>query len=216
MQPLRRGLLIAIEGIDGSGKSTLARHLYQMLASDYKTMLTKEPGGTPLGQSLRALLQEPSAPLAPKCEYLLFAADRAQHFYELIIPALAECTLIISDRMSDSSLVYQAYAKQLDTQMIQSINAWVMEQRKPDLVIYVRISAAQAYERMQQRGSLTGMEKNQLHLMQTFVDGFEKLYQSDTHTNAHIYPVDGTCAQDTLAQQTYEYIKQWITHQQTV
>ena len=88
---LKTGILIAIEGIDGSGKSTLAKKLQaQFVQNAVPTILTKEPGGTELGKQLRAILQEQTTPLTPVAEFLLFAADRAQHMATLIKPALDE------------------------------------------------------------------------------------------------------------------------------
>ena len=80
-----KGYFIVIEGIDGSGKSTLARHLSQKLEQNNQAaLLTKEPGGSPLGKSLRTILQTQEEPLCPAAEFLLFAADRAQHFNILL------------------------------------------------------------------------------------------------------------------------------------
>src|SRR5438067_1616217 len=110
-----QGMLITIEGIDGSGKSTLAKNLYQhLIANDVDALLTREPGATPLGKALRTILQEKNVAVCDQAEYLLFAADRAQHFKDTIIPALAKGTVVISDRMADSSLVYQGYGRGLN------------------------------------------------------------------------------------------------------
>ncbi|EKD48664.1 MAG: hypothetical protein ACD_64C00193G0003, partial [uncultured bacterium] len=84
-------MLICIEGIDGSGKSTLAKQLAALLQKDGRTVvLTKEPGGSALGKQLRTILQTQPVPINPISEFLLFAADRAQHVKEVIEPALAQ------------------------------------------------------------------------------------------------------------------------------
>src|SRR5438552_18391757 len=84
-QQLSQGILIAIEGIDGSGKSTLAYNVHKLLQEKgFDVLLTKEPGDTALGKDIRALLQTQDVPVTAKAEYLLFAADRAQHFVDLI------------------------------------------------------------------------------------------------------------------------------------
>src|SRR5262245_6758669 len=103
------GILITLEGIDGSGKSSIARELHTFFSSQYQTVLTKEPGGTPLGQRLRDLLQYQDIPVVAKAQYLLFAADRAQHFAYVVVPSLEQKCLVISDRMADSSIVYQGH-----------------------------------------------------------------------------------------------------------
>src|SRR5690348_7272425 len=113
------GMLITIEGIDGAGKSSLIQHLIPLLTPLVPAIkATKEPGGSQLGVELRRLLQYPTTPIAPRAEYLLFAADRAQHFHDVVIPALKEGALVISDRMSDSSLAYQGYGRGHDLTII--------------------------------------------------------------------------------------------------
>ena len=115
MQQLKHGILIAVEGIDGSGKSSFAKNLTEFFTShDIATCLTKQPGGTPLGKQLRHILQTQSVPLCSKAEYLLFAADRAQHMHEVIAPALQEKKIVISDRLADSSIIYQGYGRGLE------------------------------------------------------------------------------------------------------
>src|ERR1700738_287711 len=99
MNYIENGLLIALEGIDGAGKSSLAELLVDYYnAHDFSVVLTKEPGGTPLGAELRALVQNRTYIIDPRAEFLLFAADRAQHFYQVVLPALAADSLVISDR----------------------------------------------------------------------------------------------------------------------
>src|SRR3990172_1551765 len=124
----KRGLLITLEGIDGSGKSTLANAIVTALTTLGKhVVLTKEPGGTALRTELRAILQTQKNPVCDKAEFLLFAADRSQHFKELIVPALEQGQIVISDRMADSSLAYQGFGRGLDKEMISSINRWAMQ-----------------------------------------------------------------------------------------
>ena len=127
MKKKTNGFLICVEGIDGSGKSLFAQSLAKELGKKgYPTLLTREPGGTPLGERIRELLFDKKTPPCHKAEYLLFAASRAQHCHQLIAPALAEGTIIISDRMADSSLVYQGYIRGLSVDFIRSVNTWAM------------------------------------------------------------------------------------------
>lgn len=175
----KRGLLIVVEGIDGSGKSTLCRNLHTaLLKKDHKTALTKEPGGTLLGKELRAILQTQNVPVCPQAEYLLFAADRSQHFKDLIIPKLNTGYLIISDRMGDSSIAYQGYGRGLSIEMIQQINAWTMQNIEPDISFYVRISAEESKKRIRARGkTLTAFEKERDEFTQRLVHGFDALFK---------------------------------------
>src|SRR5687767_13565958 len=115
MFQLKRGILIAIEGIDGSGKTTLAKNIFSSLEQrGFNTTLTREPGDSELGKQVRQLVCAQNISISPKAQYLLFAVDRAQHFTERIIPALRNNSIIICDRLSDSSLAYQGYGNGLD------------------------------------------------------------------------------------------------------
>lgn len=164
MPQLNHGILIAIEGIDGSGKSTLAKNLFASLQQQgFNTILTKEPGDTQVGKEIRELVCTQNISISSKAQYLLFAADRAQHFDELIIPALKDNKLIISDRLSDSSLAYQCYGNGLDIEMVKKINAWSMCNMVPDLTIFVRVPVDIALERCNGRGALSAYEKKNFY-----------------------------------------------------
>ena len=206
MPQLHKGILITIEGIDGSGKSTLAQNLFDTLEQrGFDTVLTKEPGASALGKEVRKLIQAQNIPLAPRAEYCLFAADRAQHFADLIIPAIEQKKLIISDRMADSSLAYQGYGNGLDLAMLRSINDWTMHSINPDLTIFVRVPVAIALERAKKRGTLSAYEKCEKFLHRV-AEGFEELYKNRTN----VIIVDGTQSQEYLNSHVCNIIEQWI------
>lgn len=179
MRTSHNGLLCAIEGIDGAGKTTLIQGLRQKLEElQILTITTKEPGGTELGKNIRQFLADRSAPTCLKSEFLLFAADRAQHFHELIVPKLKQGAIIISDRMADSSLAYQGYLKGLDINLIKMINEWCMESLQPELVIYLKIDTQSALNRIKkERGIMTRFEEEYLDRMHILIQGFEKIFQ---------------------------------------
>lgn len=212
MIPLKKGILIAIEGIDGSGKSTLAKNLYQkLLDQKYAVLLTKEPGGTQLGQELRTLVQEKKYPICSQAEFLLFATDRAQHFHELIIPELKQKKIVISDRMSDSSLVYQGYGRGLNISIIGTINTWVMNSIKPDITIFVKVSAQTAMNRILARNAeLTSFEKEKQDFIERLVMGFDTLYKNRTD----VIILDGNQSIDAIAQSAFTAVEKWITQNQ--
>ncbi len=206
MPHLRKGILIAIEGIDGSGKSTLAHNISTRLREQgFDTTLTKEPGASELGKEVRKLIQTQIIPLTPKAEYLLFAADRAQHFAELIIPSLEQKKLIISDRMSDSSLTYQGYGNGLDLEMITTINNWTMSTIIPDITVFVRVPVELALERAKKRGALSAYEKRENFLYRV-AHGFEELYKNRND----VMIVDGTQSPESLTTQVCNTITEWI------
>jgi dTMP kinase len=205
MPQLTRGILIAIEGIDGSGKSTLAKNLFSSLEQQgFNTTLTREPGDSQLGKEIRTLVQTQNMPISGQAQYLLFAADRAQHFSERIIPALKENKIIICDRLADSSLAYQGYGNGLDLEMIKSINAWSMQEIAIDLTVFVRIPVDIAFERCNKRGSLSAYEKKEF--LHKVAAGFEELYKNRTD----VIIVDGTESPENLNKQVCDAIEQWI------
>jgi len=208
MKHLQQGILVAIEGIDGSGKSTLAHHLANALKEQlWPVVLTREPGDSTLGSHIRTILHDPAIAKTAKAEFLLFAADRAQHFQSVVLPSLAKKQIVISDRMADSSVVYQGYARGLDTSFIQRVNAWAMEGREPDIVIYVRVTAETALERRIARNiPFTSFEQESKDFFQRVVDGFDELMHERTNT----YILNGTKAPEELTHLAMEIILTWI------
>ncbi|QQR48789.1 dTMP kinase [bacterium] len=200
-----KGYFIVIEGIDGSGKSTLARHLAQQLEQNNQAaLLTKEPGGSPLGKSLRTILQTQEEPLCPAAEFLLFAADRAQHFEHIIIPALQQGVTVISDRGADSSLAYQGYGYNLDRTMIANVNRWVMQGIEPDLVFFVKLDVTIAQARLAKRNlGLTSFEKRDRLFWQQTAQGFEDIFA----TRTNVVTLDGMLDEETLMHQAWQTLE---------
>lgn len=177
----KSGILISVEGIDGSGKSTLVHYLAAWLQKrGHQALATKQPGGTRFGVLLREILQNKPVNFVPRAEYLLFAADRAQHSAEIVIPALQAGTIVISDRMADSSLAYQGYGKGENLEMIDRINRWAMSDVEPHLIFYLRIDPQEALRRILERGSVTAFEKEQLPFMKKVVAGFDEIFRNRT------------------------------------
>jgi dTMP kinase len=138
--PPHGGLFISFEGGDGSGKTTQARELATWLAAvhGWEVVLTREPGGTPLGRTLRDLVLH-GEDLDPRTEALLFAADRAHHVATVIRPALARGAAVITDRYLDSSVAYQAGGGELDPREVESLSWWATNMLLPDLTILLDI-----------------------------------------------------------------------------
>ncbi len=136
---------IAFEGGEGSGKSTQAKVLAERLGA----VLTREPGATALGARLRALLLDPGeAPVSPRAETLLMAADRAQHMHDVVEPALAAGRHVVSDRSVFSSLAYQGGGRQLGVDAVWRVNDWGLDGRWPDVVVFLDIDPADASGRL--------------------------------------------------------------------
>jgi dTMP kinase len=127
---------IAFEGAEASGKSTQAARLAKALGA----VLTRETGGTAVGQRLRAILHDNGVvDLAPRAEALMAAADRAQHMHEVIGPALAGGRTVVSDRSVYSTLAYQGYGRGLDLEHLRAVNDWALQSRWPDLVLLIDV-----------------------------------------------------------------------------
>ena len=143
MTAAERGRFITLEGPDGSGKTTAARHLAEWLRSrGDATVLTAEPGGSPLGDEIRQLvlhMRDVSDDLDPRADALLFAAGRAQHTARLILPALANGQHVVSARYLDSSLAYQGAAYGIDLDEMRRIQRFATYDLMPDLTIVVDV-----------------------------------------------------------------------------
>lgn len=196
---------IAIEGIDGCGKTTLITLLKEYTAHHrVPTVFTKEPGGSGIGKPLRALLQQQAIPLDRKAEYLLFAADRAQHMQEIILPALADNKLVITDRCADSSLAYQGYGLGLDTDMITNVNRWAMQNIAPDLVIYLHLTPEKAMERIKaNRTELTTFELRPLNFWHKVYEGYQTIF----HERDNVLIIDATQEPNTIMHKAWQGIQ---------
>ncbi|MEY2754748.1 MAG: thymidylate kinase [Actinomycetota bacterium] len=142
---MARGRYIVLEGAEGCGKSTQA----QRLAASLDALLTRETGGTAIGQRIRGILHDTTVTnLAPRSEALLTAADRAQHLAELVVPALESGRHVVSDRSVYSTLAYQGYGRRLPVDDIRRINDWAIEGLWPELVILLDAPAEVLAARM--------------------------------------------------------------------
>ena len=202
------GMLISIEGIDGSGKSTLVRHLAKQLQKyGCSVVTTKEPGGSSLGKLLREILQHQPVALMSRAEYLLFAADRAQHMDEVIKPALKAGAVVISDRMADSSLAYQGYGRGEDLAMINTINAWAMQESNPDPTFYMKIEQEEAIARLKKRTKLTAFEKEQTGFVKRLITGFDEIFRD----RDNVIILDGTLPLKKIADIATSAVMRWTT-----
>ncbi len=142
-------MFITLEGPDGSGKTTQAQLLAEWLRQEgYDVVLTREPGGSEIGEQIRAVLHDPrNTGMDARAEILLYSASRAQHVAQLIRPALAIGKIVISDRYADSTLAYQGYGRGLDLGMLRVITAFATGGLTPDLTICLDIAPQAGLQR---------------------------------------------------------------------
>lgn len=170
------GYLIAIEGLDGSGKSTIVTRLAAALeARGCNVLVTREPGGTRVGDRIRhLLLEEPGCTVAVKTEALLFAASRAQLVAEVIRPALASGTCVIADRFTDSTLAYQGGGRGLDQHALRELQRFATDGLQPDLKILLDIAPERALRRRHQDpGAVNRLDSEE----RTFYDRVRQTYR---------------------------------------
>jgi dTMP kinase len=147
-----RGLFISIEGGEGAGKSTVMSALGEaLLARGREVVTTREPGGTPEGEAIRALLLDPGNQLRPEAELLLMFASRAQLVRQVIAPALARGAAVVADRFTDASFAYQGGGRGLDMGVIAELERWAAGLR-PDLTFLLDVGVDEGLARARSRG----------------------------------------------------------------
>ncbi len=156
-------MFITFEGPDGSGKTTQVQHLIEHLREQgYPVFQTREPGGTPIGDQIRAVLHDlKNEGMHPHTEILLYAASRAQLVAQEIRPRLAKGEIVICDRYADSTLAYQGYGHGLDLPTLRTILRFATGGLQPDLTLYLDISAEEGLQRRQQAAA-DGAEWNRM------------------------------------------------------
>lgn len=176
---MKRGLFITFEGGDGSGKSTQIGLLTEYMESQgYETVVTREPGGTAISESIRQiLLDRNNSSMLPITETMLYAAARAQLVGELIRPSIEQGKVVICDRFLDSSIAYQAYGRNLGD-AVQQINSYAIDGLMPDITVYLRIDPGIGRER------ISGREQDRIEaeseaFHRRVSDGYEALCRLD-------------------------------------
>ena len=195
-----RGLFVTLEGIEGCGKSTQARLLADSLrdCDGRDVVLTREPGGTDVTQRIRSLLADPASHLDPRCELLLFLADRAQHVATVIRPALDRGAVVVCDRYSDSTLAYQGYARGHSLDLLRDLNEWASYGLRPDVTFWLDCDVKVGLTRANKRSGGPGdrFEKEPLAFHERVRAGFAELAAADPQRFVH---VDGTRPKDVVS-----------------
>ncbi len=175
---LTQGKFITFEGIDGAGKSSHIQAAEKWLQSKgVEVICTREPGGTPLGEKLRALLL--SEKMHVDAEALLMFAARSQHVQELILPALKRGVWVVSDRFTDASFAYQAAAGGCDWHRLEILENWVLQDFKPDLTVLFDLSPHQAAQRMAERQVFDKFENQPINFQENVRNGYWRRHKEN-------------------------------------
>lgn len=202
------GFFISFEGGEGCGKSTQIRLLSERLTAAGKTVLqTREPGGTPLGEAVRNLLQHDAAGegMHSLTELMLFAASRTQHVHEKIRPAMDRDEIVLCDRFMDSTTAYQGAARKLAPETVSSINQIAVGETRPQLTILIDLPPEVGMSRVRARGDgeLDRMEKEALEFFEAVRAGYLALASKEP---TRFLVLDGSQSVEAVQTQIWEAV----------
>lgn len=198
--------LITFEGSEGCGKSTQVQRLAARLnRSGIPFLVTREPGGTPIGETIRELLQfaPHNASMMPETELLLFEASRCQLVRETIKPALERGVCVIADRFFDSTTVYQGAARKLDQQIVEQLNRLAVDDCVPDITFVLDIDAATARSRMKEPRAPDRMEQQPADFYDRVREAYRELAAREP---GRIVLIDGGQSADTIETEIWQII----------
>jgi dTMP kinase len=212
--PGRAGIFITFEGSEGSGKTTQIEKLVSRIeAAQRKVIVTREPGGTEIGEEIRHLLKHSSAgkEMCPETELLLFAASRAQLVREVILPALEAGKVILCDRFLDSTTVYQGVARKLSPDPVSSINQFAVGNIMPNLTIVLDVPAEVGLSRIKHRASdlPDRMEQENIDFYRNVRDGYLMLAKNFPD---RFVVVDGTLSSELIEEGIWNAVYPLLNH----
>ena len=201
------GIFIVFEGIDGAGKTTQIPLLYRNLTRiGYAPLLTHEPGGTPLGDSVNKWLKK-YPERSPLTELLLMCSARSEHITKVIKPALDQGRIVICDRYSPSTIAYQGHGRGLELELIQEVNFRATQGLEPDLIVLLNIPVSTAYTRKPNRKH-DGFETEKKEFHQRIKDGYLALASAN---DKKWLTIDGNLPKSTIAAQIWDRVNVMLT-----
>jgi dTMP kinase len=209
-----RGLFITFEGMDGSGKTTQIERLAARLRASGRTVVeTAEPGGTPIGAKIRRiLLDSANQELSASAEVLLYFASRAQNVDELIVPALGRGEIVIADRFTDSSAVYQGCGRGLGPDTVEALEQVACRGLKPDLTLLIDIDAETSLARARARNAAephceTRMDEQSLEFHRKVYTAYHALAAREPD---RVKIVEGRAAIETIERAVWEIVSRYV------
>ncbi|MGB9710079.1 MAG: dTMP kinase [Thermodesulfovibrio sp.] len=205
---MNRGIFITFEGIEGSGKTTQGRLLAQTLKNEgFKVFYTYEPGDTLAGRYIREILLNSEIKITPLCELLLYFADRAQHIEEKIKPHLEAGFIVICDRFTDSTIVYQGYVRGISIDLIEELNKKLFSQFIPDLTVLLDCSASIGLGRNKKANKKDRFEMETLSFHEKVREGYLELAKINKE---RFFVLDATESINVIAEKIYKKVKSLI------
>lgn len=203
--PEKKGCFITLEGVDGCGKTTQAIALQERLTQfGYTVLRTREPGGCPIAEEIRKIvLAKEDGGMCAETEALLFAAARAQHVHQVILPAVKRGDVVLCDRFVDSSIVYQGGARGLEREWVKEINRAALRQGTPDMTLYLRMDHTAALTRR-----LAASDPDRIEQMgDAFLARTEEAYETLFAENPHRYlPVNAAQAPEMVTEDAFQAV----------
>lgn len=196
------GRFITLEGGEGAGKSTQAKRLAERLrTARHEVVVTREPGGSPLGERIRGVILDAKA-MSPRTELFLFAAQRAEHLAETILPPLSRGVWVISDRFADSTRVYQGDLGGLDEALIDEVERLSVS-RAPDLTLILDLPVEIGHARARTRGATNRFDEQSLAKHEIVRQGFLRIASAEPNRCA---VVDASADEDTVAEAIWRVV----------
>lgn len=208
---MKKGCMIVIDGGNGAGKGTCLQALEEHLrAQGLDVVMTREPGGTAIGERIREILLDGSATnMCDVTELLLFAAARAQHVREKIIPAINAGKIVVSDRFDSATISFQHYGRGLSIDLIKQLNDIAVDGLRPDMTIILDLDPVTGLERVVSRGSqLDRMEKENLEFLQKARQGYLEQARMDPD---HFVIIDSSQSREKVWEEAFHVADQVIS-----
>jgi dTMP kinase len=207
-----RGFLISFEGSEGSGKSTqISRIADRFEDAGYDVVVTREPGGTPIGEEIRHILMHGAEgdKMMPETELLLFAASRAQLVREVILPAVEAGKIVLCDRFMDSTTVYQGVARNIQSEPVHMINTFAVGHMVPDVTVVIDLDAEIGLERVRHRANdlPDRMEQENIQFYQKVRNGYLMLAKAMPE---RFIVVDGELPREELEDKIWKELRQRV------
>ena len=201
------GLFVTFEGGDASGKTTQIGLLADWLKAEGKTVLvTREPGGSDLGNELRDIVLHRRGFIAPRAEALIYAADRAHHIHEVVRPALARGEVVLQDRYLDSSVAYQGAGRVLDPAEVKDVSVWATEGLMPDVTILLDVPADIGLQRQaSEERAYDRLEAEALDFHERVRESYLTIAREDPE---RVAVIDGTASVDDVHQAVLQKVSQ--------